>query len=80
MGDLVFVPALTGLGAPYWEANATGMIHGLTRGTRKCHIARATLEGIALQNDALFSALAEDLRPGGLQRIKVDGGAAMSPA
>jgi len=75
MGDLVFVPSLTGLGAPYWEPNATGMIYGLTRGTNKNHLARATLEGIALQNDALFGAVAEDLRPRALSRIKVDGGA-----
>ncbi len=75
MGELVFVPALTGLGAPYWDAGATGMITGLTRGTKKNHLALATLEGIALQNDALFSALSEDLRPGKLSRIKVDGGA-----
>jgi glycerol kinase len=75
MGDLVFVPALTGLGAPYWKADATGMIYGLTRGTQKSHLARATLEGIALQNDALFSAVAEDIKPHSLSRIKVDGGA-----
>lgn len=75
MGDLVFVPSLTGLGAPYWEPNATGMIYGLTRGTTKSHLARATLEGIALQNDALFSAVGEDIKPRPLKRIKVDGGA-----
>lgn len=75
MGDLVFVPALTGLGAPYWEANATGMIYGLTRGTKKSHLARATLEGIALQNDALFAAVAEDIKPRAIPRMKVDGGA-----
>lgn len=75
MGDLVFVPALTGLGAPYWDAEATGMIYGLTRGTKKSHLARATLEGIALQNDALFGAVAEDIKPRALKRIKVDGGA-----
>lgn len=75
MGDLVFVPSLTGLGAPYWEAEATGMIYGLTRGTKRSHLARATLEGIALQNDALFSAVAEDIKPRALKRIKVDGGA-----
>jgi glycerol kinase len=75
MGDLVFVPALTGLGAPYWDANATGMIYGLTRGTKKSHLARATLEGVALQNDALFSAVAEDIKPNTLLRMKVDGGA-----
>jgi glycerol kinase len=75
MGDLVFVPALTGLGAPYWNANATGMLYGLTRGTKKSHLARATLEGIALQNDALFSAVSEDMFPVEILRMKVDGGA-----
>lgn len=76
MGDLVFVPALTGLGAPYWETAAKGMIYGLTRGTQRSHLARACLEGIALQNDALFSAIAEDIKPHTLTSIKVDGGAA----
>lgn len=75
MGDLVFVPALTGLGAPYWNAEATGMIYGLTRGTTKAQMARAALEGIALQNNALFSAIAQDIKPKKLARIKVDGGA-----
>lgn len=75
MGDLVFVPSLTGLGAPYWVSEATGMLYGLTRGTTKSHIARATLEGIALQNDDLFTAISEDIRPHALTRIKVDGGA-----
>ena len=75
MGDLVFVPALTGLGAPYWNPKATGMIYGLTRGTGRAHIARAALEGIALQNDALFTAIAEDIKPKALRSIKVDGGA-----
>ena len=72
MGDLVFVPSLTGLGAPYWDARATGMLYGLTRGTKKSHIARAAIEGVALQNDALFSAIAEDYK---LSHIRVDGGA-----
>jgi glycerol kinase len=72
MGDLLFVPSLTGLGAPYWEPNATGMIYGLTRGTKKSHLARAALEGIALQNDDLFTAIAADFA---LKGIKVDGGA-----
>jgi glycerol kinase len=75
MGDLVFVPSLTGLGAPYWNAEATGMIYGLTRGTTKGHLARATLEGIALQINDLFTAVGEDIKPKSLQRIKVDGGA-----
>jgi glycerol kinase len=72
MGDLLFVPSLTGLGAPYWEPTATGMIYGLTRGTQKSHLARAALEGIALQNDDLFTAIAADFA---LKGIKVDGGA-----
>lgn len=75
MGDLVFVPSLTGLGAPYWEAEATGLIYGLTRATTKAQLARATLEGVALQNNALFSAIAQDIKPKKLSRIKVDGGA-----
>lgn len=75
MGDLVFVPSLTGLGAPYWEPNATGMIYGLTRGTNKNHIARAALEGVALQNDDLFTAIAGDISPRSLKEIRVDGGA-----
>lgn len=75
MGDLVFVPALTGLGAPHWKANATGTITGITRSTTKEHLARATLEGIAMQNDDVLSAMASDLdHP--ISRIKVDGGAA----
>ena len=76
MGDLVFVPSLTGLGAPYWEPRATGMIYGLTRGTQKSHLARAALEGVALQNDDLFSAIAADIAPRTLREIRVDGGAA----
>jgi glycerol kinase len=75
IGDLIFVPSLTGLGAPYWLAEAKGMIYGLTRGTRPAHIARATLEGIALQNQALLLALREDMgKP--LSVLRVDGGAA----
>ncbi len=74
MGDLVFVPALTGLGAPHWKAEARGMLYGITRGTTRSHIARATLEGIAHQNDDLFSAIREDLGKD-LGTIKVDGGA-----
>jgi glycerol kinase len=75
MGELVFVPSLTGLGAPYWAPNAKGMIYGLTRGTQKNHLARAALEGIALQNNDLLIAIAEDIQPKRLSRIKVDGGA-----
>src|SRR5690606_14632585 len=75
MGDLALVPALTGLGAPHWNANARGMLTGITRGTKKCHIARAALEGIACQNNDLISALAADLPRKKLNFLRVDGGA-----
>lgn len=68
------VPAFTGIGAPYWEPDARGAIFGITRGTDRNQIVRATLESLAYQNEDLLSAMAEDLR----QRIvalKVDGGA-----
>ncbi|TRO80240.1 glycerol kinase GlpK [Trichloromonas acetexigens] len=72
---LVFVPALTGLGAPHWKSEVRGVIHGITRGTTSAHLARATLEGIALQIHDLVRAMSEDLgHP--LRHLKVDGGAA----
>ncbi|HLE00372.1 MAG TPA: glycerol kinase GlpK [Bdellovibrionota bacterium] len=71
---VVFVPALTGLAAPYWDANATGMFTGITRGTTRGHMARAVLEGIAFQNVAILSAMEQDLgKP--LTSLNVDGGA-----
>mgnify|MGYP001594330486 CR=1 FL=1 len=71
---VVFVPALTGLGAPHWDPNATGLFTGLTRGTTKAHLARAVLEGIAFQNADILTAMQKDLgRP--LERLNVDGGA-----
>ncbi|NUM88433.1 MAG: glycerol kinase GlpK, partial [Bdellovibrionales bacterium] len=75
MGDLVFVPALAGLGAPHWDPGARGMLHGITRGTTREHIARAVLEGIALQIHDLAEAMRKDLRGVRLKSIKVDGGA-----
>ncbi|GIL16986.1 MAG: glycerol kinase 2 [Oligoflexia bacterium] len=69
-----FVPALTGLGAPYWWAEARGMICGLTRGSTKAHVARATLEAMALQNVDILVAMQKDLRKK-LKSLKVDGGA-----
>jgi len=70
-----FVPALSGLGAPYWDAEARGILCGITRGTTAAHIARATLEGIALEVDDLLRAMADDLgKP--LAKMRVDGGAA----
>jgi glycerol kinase len=72
---VVFVPALAGLGAPYWDQDARGTITGLTRGTTAAHIARATLEGIALEVRDLLDAMAKDARRP-LRRLRVDGGAA----
>ncbi|HEX4923553.1 MAG TPA: glycerol kinase GlpK, partial [Bdellovibrionales bacterium] len=69
-----FVPALTGLGAPYWSPEARGVIVGLTRGSTKGHLARATLEGMALQNVDLLLAMQKDLGKK-VAVMKVDGGA-----
>ena len=74
---VVFVPALTGLGAPHWDADARGMICGLTRGSSAAHIARATLEGIAFQIVDLSDAMAQDAGAP-LRRLRVDGGAALN--
>jgi glycerol kinase len=74
-GGVVFVPALTGLGAPHWRSEARGMISGITRGTTAAHLARAALEGIALQIWDLAEAMHED-RGAPLSLLKVDGGAA----
>ena len=71
---VVFVPALTGLGAPYWDPQATGIFSGLTRGTTRAHMARAVLEGIAFQNADILTAMQKDMgRP--LAHLNVDGGA-----
>lgn len=70
-----FVPALAGLGAPYWDPDARGVICGLTRGSTAAHLARATLEGIAHEVTDLLEAMAEDLGAP-LARMRVDGGAA----
>lgn len=69
-----FVPALTGLGAPYWWPDARGVITGLTRGTTKPHLARATLEAMALQNCEILIAMQKDLGKK-LRGLRVDGGA-----
>ncbi|HVZ34704.1 MAG TPA: FGGY-family carbohydrate kinase, partial [Polyangiaceae bacterium] len=87
---VVFVPALSGLGAPHWDPDARGLICGLTRGSSAGHIARATLEAIAFQVADLVSAMREDLAVrrnsakenaeggAGIGRIRVDGGAAQN--
>ena len=59
-GGVMMVPAFTGLGAPYWNADARGTIIGLTRGTTVAHIARAALESIAYQSAALLQAMSRD--------------------
>lgn len=73
-GGVVFVPALSGLGAPFWKPDAKGIITGITRGTTKAHIARAILEGIALQEYTLLEAMKEDTGQR-ISSLKVDGGA-----
>jgi glycerol kinase len=76
-GDVVFVPALVGLGAPHWDPDARGLICGLTRDTTAAHLARATLDGIAFQIVDLLRAMeADSRRP--LTRLRVDGGAAQN--
>jgi glycerol kinase len=74
-GGVYLVPAFTGLGAPYWDPYARGVLVGLTRGTTKAHIARAALEAIAYQSrDVLDAMAAEAGAP--LRALRVDGGAA----
>lgn len=73
-GGVCFVPALTGLGAPYWDQYARGTIVGLTRGTTAAHIARAALEGIAFQTMDIMEAMGKDAGMA-LKELKVDGGA-----
>ena len=80
-GGVVVVPAFTGLGAPYWDANARGTITGLTRGTTMAHIARASLESIAFQSAALLQAMNRDATAFGAQAVselRVDGGACVN--
>lgn len=69
------VPAFVGLGAPYWNSDARGMISGLTRGANRKHIVRAALESIAYQSRDVLDAMAADA-PTALQILRVDGGAA----
>ena len=73
-GGVYFVPALTGLGAPYWDPYAHGVICGLTRGATAAHIARAALESIAFQTMDIVGAMERDARMQ-LKELKVDGGA-----
>ncbi len=73
-GGVYFVPALTGLAAPYWDPYARGSITGLSRGTTAAHIARAALEGIALQTYDIVDCMRRDAELP-IRELKVDGGA-----
>lgn len=74
-GGVVFVPALAGLGAPHWRPEARGLVSGLTGGTTKAHLARAVLEGMALQINDILGAMSQDAGTP-LSQLRVDGGAA----
>jgi glycerol kinase len=71
---VVFVPALTGLGSPHWDPEARGLVSGLTRGTTRAHLVRATLEAIAFQVADVLDAY-----PGTLAALRADGGATENP-
>ena len=73
-GGVYFVPALTGLGAPYWDSYARGTIVGLTRGTNRSHLARASIEGIAYQVYDIVKSMEADANAKGTE-LRVDGGA-----
>lgn len=73
-GGVYLVPAFAGLGAPHWDADARGLIGGLTRGTTAAHLARATLESVAYQVRDVFDAMREDA-PVELVELLADGGA-----
>ena len=76
---VMFVPAFTGLGAPYWQPDARGAILGLSRGSTMAHIARAALESIAFQSAALLQAMNRDLADSqGVTELRVDGGACVN--
>ncbi len=80
-GGVMFVPAFTGLGAPYWNSDARGAIVGLTRGSTVAHIARAALESIAFQSAALLQAMSRDAVAAGarpVSELRVDGGACVN--
>lgn len=80
-GGVMFVPAFTGLGAPYWQPDARGTVVGLTRGSTVAHIARAALESIAFQSAALLQAMSRDAQAAGghpVTELRVDGGACVN--
>lgn len=71
-GGVTFVPAFTGLGAPHWSPESRGLLCGLTRGTTRAHIVRATLEAIAHQNADVLAGM------GAIKTLRVDGGASQN--
>jgi glycerol kinase len=73
-GGVYFVPAFVGLGAPYWDSDARGLLIGLTRGTTRAHLARAALEAMAYQTRDVLSAMQQDSGTP-LAALRVDGGA-----
>lgn len=73
-GDLYFVPSFTGMGAPYWDQHARGLMIGVNRGTTRAHIARAALEGIAFQTMDVLSVMELDAQIK-ISELRVDGGA-----
>ncbi len=74
---VVFVPAFVGLGTPYWESECRGAIYGITRGTSKAHITRATLESLAYQTKDIINVMIQDSKID-IKSLKVDGGASMN--
>lgn len=74
-GGVYFVPALVGLGAPYWDSEARGTIVGLTRGTRREHLVRAALEAMAYSTRDVLAAMEKDAAMK-IRQLKIDGGAA----
>ena len=76
-GGVIIVPAFTGLGAPYWNDRCKGAIFGLTRGTSRGHIARASIEAMAFQSKDLVKVMEEDINEK-IPFIKVDGGASVN--
>src|SRR5438270_13690573 len=78
-GDVYFVPALVGLGAPHWDPYARGVIVGITRGTTKAHIARAAVEAMAFQARDVIEAMQADAGTS-IRVLKADGGASVNDA
>ena len=82
-GGVLLVPAFTGLGAPHWDAQARGLLIGITRGTTAAHIARAAIDSMAYQSAELFAAMQADVAAQAatpLAELRVDGGAAVNDA